>query len=302
MISAVFMGTPEAAVPSLNALPEVASVDLVVTRPDRPRGRSRRLQPPPVKEAANRLGLQVAQPENAAALAELMERRSFDVGIVVAFGMILRPKVLAVPRQGFLNVHFSLLPRWRGAAPVERSIMAGDSETGVTIMAMDEGLDTGPIISQLSTPIGPHETGGELRERLAGMGAELLIDTLPAWITGELATTPQEEAKAVYAARIEPEDRLITPDMAVDRACNRVRALAPAPGARLSVDGELHKLLQCRTSAIRIAPGQWAVAESRPVVGLADGAIEIEQIQPPGKREMPGEAWLRGRDLPSPRP
>lgn len=296
------MGTPEAAIPSLEALADIATVELVVTRPDRPRGRSRRLQPPPVKNAAQRLGLPVVQPESSRALVELMESRSPDLGVVVAFGMILRSEVLARPRRGFLNVHFSLLPRWRGASPVERAIMAGDTDTGVTIMAMDEGLDTGPIVSQRPTPIGAEETGGELRTRLAALGADLLARTVTGWMAGDLAAVPQDDSEAVYASRIEAEDRLITPEMKVVEACDRVRALAPRPGARLSIEGEFHRILKCRPSPEPLGPGRWARIDGSPAVGLADGAVEVLLIQPPGKREMTGEAWLRGRRLPSSSP
>lgn len=298
MISAVFMGTPEAAVPSLRELADIAQVDLVVTRTDKPRGRSRRPQPPPVKESAEALGLDYAQPANAGELNELLEGRSFDVGVVAAFGMILRPQALAVPRHGFLNVHFSLLPRWRGAAPVERAIMAGDEETGVTIMAMDEGLDTGPIVSQLPVPIGHDETGGQLRDRLAVLGGELLAETLAGWVEGDIPAVPQDEDGATHAPRIEAEDRVITPEMSVTEVYDRVRALAPAPGARLSIDGEYHKILGCRPAPFGLAAGEWAERNETPYLGLVDGALEIATIQPPGGRPMSGEEWLRGRRLP----
>lgn len=292
------MGTPEAAVPSLQRLADVATVGLVVTRVDKPRGRSGRPQPPPVKEAATELGLEVAQPAGSREVAELLDGRSFDVGVVTAFGMILRPEVLSVPRHGFLNVHFSLLPRWRGAAPVERAIMAGDEETGVTIMAMDEGLDTGPIVSQLSVPIDHDETGGELRERLARLGADLLAETLPGWLEGRLEATPQDDERATYASRIEAEDRLIDPGSAVSETVDRVRALAPRPGARLQIGDEYHKILRCRPAPFPLPPGEWTQRKGTPFFGVADGAVEIVTIQPPGGRPMSGEEWLRGRGLP----
>lgn len=292
------MGTPEAAVPSLQKLAEVATVELVVTRVDKPRGRSGRPQAPPVKEAATELGLEVAQPTNSREVAELLNGRSFDVGIVTAFGMILRPEVLAVPRRGFLNVHFSLLPRWRGAGPVERAIMAGDEETGVTIMAMDEGLDTGPVVSQLPVPIAHEETGGDLRNRLARLGAELLAETLPGWLEGRLEATPQDDEQATYASRIEAEDRLIDPDGQVKETVDRVRALSPRPGARLQIGDQYHKILRCRPAPFSLAPGEWAEHQGTPFLGVADGAVELVTIQPPGGRPMSGEDWLRGRSLP----
>ncbi|HEX2154920.1 MAG TPA: methionyl-tRNA formyltransferase [Acidimicrobiia bacterium] len=298
MSSAVFMGTPEAAVPSLEALHSVADIRLVVTRPDRGRGRSRRVQPPPVKKAAERLGLEVAQPENRAALGTAMEGRSFDVGIVVAFGMILPPDVLAVPHAGFLNVHFSLLPRWRGAAPVERAVMAGDTETGVTVMVMDEGLDTGPIVAQRATTIAPEETGGSLRTRLAKMGADLLAGVVPAWVAGELETESQPDRGASYASRLETADLTLDSSMSAERAAALVRALAPDRGARLEIDGVVHKILGVRPHGAGLAPGSWGEIDHRPVRGFIDGALEILTIQPPGKKPMSGEAWLRGRPLP----
>ncbi|MFP3915756.1 MAG: methionyl-tRNA formyltransferase, partial [Actinomycetota bacterium] len=251
-----------------------------------------------VKEAAAYLGLEVAQPESRMELPRLLQDLAVDVGVVAAFGLILPPEVLALPRRGFLNVHFSLLPRWRGAAPVERAIMEGDQETGVTIMEMDEGLDTGPIVAQLPIPIGEDETGGELRERLSHVGGDLLAETLPAWVDGTISPTPQDDRKAIIAPRIGPEDRLLSVELPVREACNRVRALAPEPGARLSIDGEYHKILRCRRSPYAPPPGHWQEREGIPVVGLADGGLEITEIQPPGKRAMSGEAWLRGRDIP----
>lgn len=295
----MFLGTPGEAVPSLRTLVELADVRLVVTRPDKPRGRSGRPQPSAVKVAAEELGLEVAQPSRSDELADFLRPLEIDVGVVAAFGMILRPTVLSIPRRGFLNVHFSLLPRWRGAAPVERAIMAGDDETGVTIMSMDPGLDTGPIVAQRLVPIGHDETGGELRERLSHLGADLLADTLPGWVAGEIEAVTQDESDALYASRIEPADRLITIDMSVVEACDRIRALAPRPGARLQLDGEFHKLLVCRPAPFHLAPGVWRERDGAPFLGLADGAVEVVSIQPPGRRPMSGEAWLRGHTLPS---
>jgi methionyl-tRNA formyltransferase len=297
-VRAVFCGTPGAAVPSLHALSRIAEVDLVVTRPDAPRGRHRRLQPPPVKEAALELGLPVAQPSTKSELAQLLVGRTFDVGVVVAFGMILPPEVLAAPGSGFVNVHFSLLPRWRGAAPVERALMAGDNQTGVTIMLMDEGLDTGPVLAQRRTRIEDTDTGGTLRERLAEMGAALLEETLPAWVAGEIQPVPQPDEGVTYAARLEADDRLLSTDMGVVEAWNRIRALAPDIGARLDVDGVTHKVLGASPTDADLEPGEWADVDGVPVVGFADGALAITIIQPPGKRAMGGAEWLRGRSLP----
>jgi methionyl-tRNA formyltransferase len=297
----VFLGTPEAAVPSLRALTRISQVDVVVTRPDRPRGRSRRLQPPPVKEAALELGLEIAQPANRGELSACLSERRIDVGVVVAFGMILRPEVLALAERGFVNVHFSLLPRWRGAAPVERAIMAGDETTGVSLMLMDEGLDTGPVLARAETPIALRETGGDLRDRLSLMGAELLTETLPAWVADEIKASPQQDEDVGYAAKLEAADRVIGPEMNVDDFVNRVRALAPVPAASLMIGDSPHKVLRAVPSSIRTPPGVWLEGpDGVPVLGLIDGAVALEELQPPGKRPMAGTDWLRGRELPSP--
>jgi len=294
----VFAGTPPEAVPSLEALSRVGEVDLVITRPDRPRGRSRAPRPPAVKTAAGSLGLPVAQPATAGELEEMLGTGTFDVGVVVAFGMILRPRALAAPSAGFLNVHFSLLPRWRGAAPVERAIMAGDTSTGVSIMVMDEGLDTGPVLAREETPIHPDDTGGSLRERLADLGARLLVDTVGAWVDGQLDAVPQDSSGATYAARIEPRDRLVSADMSVGEFVDRVRALAPTPGARLKIGMEYHKILSAAPADNGPDPGEWGSSQAHPMFGVSGGSVLIQEIQPPGKRPMTGEEWLRGRRLP----
>lgn len=298
-VRTAFLGTPEAAIPSLETLARVSDVQIVITRPDRPRGRSRRIQSPPVHDAARELGLEIEQPRSASDLVAALERRHLDLGVVVAFGMLLRPEVLALPKAGFLNVHFSLLPRWRGAAPVERAIMAGDDETGVTIMQMDEGLDTGPIVATRKTPIGPGETGGSLRNRLAGLGAQLLAETLDPWVSGQMTARPQPTEGITYAPRLEAADRHLDFSMDASDAFNRVRALAPAPGARLDIEGGPHKVLEVSAAEIPLTPGEWSVDDAGfPVAGFADGTLTIVTIQSPGKRAMSGAEWLRGHSLP----
>lgn len=297
---AAFLGTPAAAVPSLQAVSDVAEVDVVVTRPDAPRGRGRRMEPSPVKVAALEMGLDVAEPGTRADLVSSLADRDLDVGVVVAFGMILPPEVLALPRHGFVNVHFSLLPRWRGAAPVERAIMAGDSESGVTIMEMDEGLDTGPIIARRRCPIHPDSTGGDLRQGLADLGADLLSEVLEPWVNGSIEAVAQSEDGVTYAARLSAEDRHLSADMTAEEARNRIRALAPAPGAYLEIEGEPHKILAAGISSVDLAPGEWTEVERSPHVGFRHGALEVLEIRPPGKPAMAGDAWLRGRELPGP--
>ena len=299
MTRIAFLGTPEAAVPSLRILADREEVSVVLTRPDRPAGRKRRLQAPPVKIAATELGLPVVQPESRAELLSFVESTPApDLGVVVAFGMILPSPVLNWPRHRFLNLHFSLLPRWRGAAPVERALMAGDQRTGVSVMVMEEGLDTGPVIAHESVEIGRDDTGGSLTNRLAGLGASLLAATVPAWTTGDCRAIPQQRDGATYADRILSADRHLNTNMDSEEAINVVRALAPAPGAQLIIGPQPHKILALAPSDLRTAPGTWIDMAGRPVLGFADASLEVVTIQPPGKKPMSGADWLRGRDLP----
>lgn len=300
MTRSVFLGTPLASVPALQALHDLTDIQLVVTRPDRPQGRGRRLAPSPVKVAADELGLESAQPERSADLETVVAAAGpIDVGVVVAFGMILRPEVLTVPRRGFLNVHFSLLPRWRGAAPVERAIMEGDAVTGVTIMEMDEGLDTGGIVTRQELAIPPTVTAGEMTVRLAGAGAALLAEVLPAWLEGDIRAVAQPAGSATYAHKIEAGDRRLSPQMTRTEFANTVRAMAPEPGAQLAIDEVVHKILAIEAVDAAPPPGRWLEANGRPVLGVADGGVALSRIQPPGKQPMDGKAWLRGHQLPS---
>jgi methionyl-tRNA formyltransferase len=248
-----------------------------------------------VKNAALELGLTVAQPESRAELAEgIAEHGPFDVGVVVAYGRILRPEVLEQPAHGFVNVHFSLLPRWRGAAPVARALMAGDPMTGVSIIVLEEGLDTGPVLTAQAIDILPDDNAGTLTDRLATVGARLLAEVLPDYLTGELRPVPQTDEGATYAEKIEPEDRVIDPSADVDTVVAQVRGLAPVPGATLVIDGTPHKILAVRPASHEMAAGSWVAVGDRPIVGLGDGAIEVVTIQPPGRNPMSGEDWLRG--------
>ncbi len=290
------MGTPREAVPTLRALVGPYDVGLVVTQPDRPRGRSATPQSPPVKETAVELGLQIAQPESTEELLASLQRSGpFELGVVVAYGRLLPPAVLEVPTRGILNVHFSLLPRWRGAAPIERAIMAGDQMTGVTIIRIDEGLDTGPVLTAQAVDIRPEETGGELKERLSRLGARLLIGAIAPYLSGDLRPVPQVDEGATYATKIEREDRVLDPEGAAAQFINKVRALAPSPGAVLNIDGEDHKVLSARLHPYLPLPGTWQVVEGVPVVAVGGEGVEIVSLQPPGKRVQSGEEWVRGR-------
>lgn len=293
----VFMGTPEAAVPSLHAVAEAQDVVAVYTQPDRPKGRGRREAPSPVKVAAHHLGLEVAEPRNLRSTEEVHRLRAYrpDVVAVVAFGQILTPEILEVPELGCVNVHFSLLPRWRGAAPVERAILAGDAVTGVTTMLMDPGLDTGPVLLTASEPIRDDDTGGSLTERLAGLGATLLVRTLEGLQGGTLAPRPQPDDGATYAQKIQaPEGELDFSEPAEDLA-RRVRALHPHPGAYTSFRGKRLKIWTAVPEGGEGTPGEIVeVAEPGPLVACGSGRLRLDEVQPEGKRRMSGQDFVRG--------
>lgn len=297
MTRAVFMGTPEAAVPILDALRDVAEVALVVTRPDRSQGRSKRLVPPPVKDAAVGWGLDVAQPTRAAELFEAVAAAEPAVAVVAAYGRIIKPELLDLPAHGFVNVHFSLLPRWRGASPVARAILAGDDVTGVSLMVMDEGLDTGPIIEMIETEISPSDTTGTLTGRLADLGADMIRSTLPAFLDGGSVPMPQDDARATAAAKIEVEEAFVDPmrhsAAAVDRA---VRAFNPKPGAWALVEGERFKIHRVVPSdAESPEPGVAEVRGGEVLLGTRTGAVRLLDVQPAGKPAMEAQAWMNGR-------
>lgn len=292
----VFMGTPEAAVPTLAALVQECDVNLVVTQPDRPRGRSKTPQPPPVKEWALDHALVVAQPVKASDLDRaLLDHEPFDLGVVVAYGRILGSRVLAIPEHGMLNVHFSLLPRWRGAAPVARALMAGDSMTGVTIMRMDEGLDTGPVLTAQAVDMMPEENAGALTRRLAGLGARLLAGSIAPYLDGELESFEQSDDGVTYAKKIDAADRPLEVGADPDTIVNHVRGLAPRPAASLDIDGERHKILAARRHVATPDQGVWMDVGGVPVVGFAGGGVELIELQPPGRKPQSGADWLRGR-------
>jgi methionyl-tRNA formyltransferase len=296
MTRIAFLGTPGAALPSLRALARAHEIPLAITRPDRAAGRGRALTAPPVKTEAARLGIEVAQPTTSGEIVQALESAGgLDLAVVVAFGRIITPEALAVPARGMLNVHFSLLPRWRGAAPVARALMAGDPMSGVTIIRLDEGLDTGPVLTAQAVDIGDSEVAGELSERLAVLGARLLIDAIPSYLSGHRAPVPQSDEGMTYAEKIEPAERSIRVEGARKTEIDRVRALSPEPGAVLSIDDVPHQVLRAQPHEAAPTPGTWLAVDDVPVVGLGDGGMELVEVLPPGKRPMSGEAWLRGR-------
>lgn len=295
MTRVVFLGTPASAVQAFEAVAGRFQVVAVVTQPDRPKGRSGKPQPSPVKQAALRLGLTILQPANGQELSSLLsEVGSFELGVVVAFGMMLRPEVLAVPPRGFLNLHFSLLPRWRGATPVVGAILAGDRQTGVTVMVIDQGLDTGPILAQASAAILPTENAGSVTDRLAHLGASLMVESIPLYLDGGLKPQPQPHEGVTYAPRITAEDRKLNLSDSPSLIVNRVRALAPKPSAYLSFDGLFCKVLEARVIAMPLAQGECAASDGGLACGVGGGSVELVVVQPEGKKVMTATAWIRG--------
>jgi len=296
-IRTVFMGSPDFALPSFRALAETLPVVGVITQPDRPAGRGRTLTPPPVKLLAQSLGIPVIQPEHMRqpGTMEQLFAWSPELIVVTAFGQILRPAVLDLPRYGCLNVHASLLPRWRGAAPIQAAILAGDKESGATIMKMDPGIDTGPILVQRSLPILPADTAATLSERLAALGALLLTEVLPAYLHGDLSPTPQSEAGATYAPMLnKAEGELDFTQPAVQLAC-RVRAFNPWPGAFTYWNNQLLKIHQAHVAdTAGKCPGKHLVIDNLPAIATQEGVLVLDTVQPAGKKPMSGAVFLQG--------
>ncbi|HEX9855179.1 MAG TPA: methionyl-tRNA formyltransferase [Acidimicrobiia bacterium] len=292
---AAFLGTPVAAVPALAALVDVADVVTVVTRPDQPRGRSGRAVPPPVKVGAAEWGLRVAQPSSHDELLAVLGPLRLDIAVVVAYGRILRPAVLATTRVGFVNVHLSLLPRWRGPAPVERAILNGDPTTGVSLMLLDEGVDTGPVISAIETPIADDETGGSLTARLSFLGAQILDDSLPDYAAGRLQPAPQMAAGASQAPLLTKDEARITLAVSPDHAVRMVRAFHPRPGAWIATEDGRVEIESAAISSENVASGVIEASQGRPVLGLTGGSIELSAVRPEGRTVQSGVDWMNGR-------
>ena len=300
MARIVFMGTPEFAAPVLEALVDAHQVVGVVTQPDRPAGRGRRLVPSPVKQLAVERGLPTFQPNSLRppeAVAHLATWEP-DVIVVAAFGQILRQDVLDLPPHGCLNVHASLLPRWRGAAPLAAAILAGDEVTGVTIMQMDAGLDTGPTLSQEKVPIRPDDTRATLGERLARLGAELLVDMLPAYLSGNLVPRNQPDEGATYARQLRKEDGLLDWSLPAIELDRRIRAFTPWPGAFTTWHGRTLKVLQATPLPAThqdVPPGTVVALGDGAAAVTGSGALSLEEVQLAGKRSIDIDAFLRGQ-------
>ena len=295
----VFFGTPEFAVPSLEALlGEGFDVVAVVTQPDKPHGRSRSTAvPPPVKTAAEAEDVLVLQPERPGdpAFVERLRALAPDIGVVVAYGHILKPDLLGLPRHGMINVHPSLLPELRGAAPVEWAILNGLEHTGVTILRMEQGLDSGPILLQIPHDIDPEVTGGELSEHLSEMGAQALVEALALFDTNGLKPHAQEQARATYAPKLTRETAHISWADPAARVARLIRALDPRPGAWTELDGREVKLFGARVVEGRGAPGEVQQADHALRIATGQGAVEVEEVQPAGKARMAAAEWIRGR-------
>lgn len=298
---AVFFGTPAIAVPALRALGEVAEIVGVVCQPDRPAGRGLNLQPPAVKVAALELGLEVHQPVKVKTgnLAEWLSERTPDVALVMAYGRILPPAVLAAPRRGCLNLHASLLPRWRGAAPINWSIIHGDQETGICLMQMDEGLDTGPVYTRRVIAIGDEETAGELSERLASAAADLVRAELERAVHGWVEAVPQEHEQSSHAPPLERADGALSFSKTARDLVNLVRGLSPRPGAHTLLNGKPLKVGQARLSDLPAvgAPGTVRVEQKRVLVSTIDGSFELVRAQVEGRKELPALDLVNGRAL-----
>jgi methionyl-tRNA formyltransferase len=299
----VFAGTPEFAVPPLEAL-HAAGHDLVAvyTQPDRPAGRGQALTASPVKRRALEFGLTVEQPATLKAPGAVERLRAFDADlmVVVAYGLILPQAILDVPRSGCWNIHASLLPRWRGAAPIQRAILAGDAVTGITIMQMEAGLDTGPMLLVRETAIGPRELGGELHDRLSHLGAEAIVAAIRDWQAGRITPVTQPADGATYAAKLNKAEARIDwaqPAVAIDR---QVRAFNPWPVAETTWDGKQLRVWQCEPERLAAGAAPGTVLESsggRIVVATGEGAVRLLQLQLAGRRAMSAAEFLNASTL-----
>lgn len=296
----VFAGTPAFAVPSLSSLLE-SEFDIVgvFTQPDRPAGRGRRLTASPVKQLAERTGLAVHQPhrlQDSSVLA-LLEELDPAVMVVAAYGLILPPSVLAIPAHGCVNVHASLLPRWRGAAPIARAIEAGDAHTGISLMQMEAGLDTGPVLATARIPIEPDDTAAGLHDRLADLGARLLVEKLPAYLAGELPGIPQDHSQATYAGKLQREEAVIDWNAPAAVVSNKIRAFNPWPVAETRIAQQRLRIWHAMPVAERhhAQPGTVLQADSKGlIVACSEGGVSLTRLQRIGGKVLAPREFLNG--------
>ncbi len=301
----IFAGTPVFAAEALEALVAAGHVvSCVLTQPDRPAGRKLQAQASPVKQLAIRLGIRVLQPASLKDPGIQEELRAMvpDVMVVAAYGLILPQAVLEIPRLGALNIHASLLPRWRGAAPIQRALLAGDAETGITIMRMDAGLDTGPMLLREAVPIDGQDNAGSLHDRLAGLGARLIVTALERLQAGSLPELPQPKDGATYARKIDKAEARIDWQQSAQELSRKVRAFSPSPGAVTTVDGKEIKIWRVRESTtatapppVQLQPGEiCAVSDEAIRVACGSGELELLELQRPGGKRLPVGTFLRG--------
>ncbi len=300
MAAVVFMGTPEFALPALRALIARHEVTGVVTMPDRPSGRGRALHISPVKQLALEHGLPLLQPRSLRrdeAFADLC-RWHADVFVVAAFGQILPQRVLDIPSRGSLNIHASLLPRWRGAAPMQAAIRNGDTHSGASIMQMEAGLDSGPVLAQQAVPLAPDETAQSLHDRLAPLGAELLMAMLPDWLAGGIDAQTQDEALVTLAPQLRKQDGLIDWSLTADSIERQVRAYTPWPGSFTAWGGRQLKILEATVATGAAAPGQIVAYEAGIAIGTGAALLLPLRLQLAGRSAQACDAFLRGqRDI-----
>jgi methionyl-tRNA formyltransferase len=293
----VFMGSPDFSIPILKALAEKQQVVGVVTQPDRPAGRGKQLKAPPIKILANELGIPVIQPQKLKdpGVKEQLLEWNPDLIIVAAFGQILRPWVLDMPKYGCINVHASLLPRWRGASPIQAAILHGDAATGVTIMKMDPGIDTGDILTQAEVQILADDTGSTLSGRLSTLGASLLMDTLPGYLDGSIPPQKQDERKATYTGMIKKEAAFLDCTLTAAQLERTIRAYQPWPLARIVVNRAEIAITKARViTGLNVEPAKPYIYQKKPAVGAGNGLLVLDEIIPAGKKAMSGQAYLNG--------
>jgi len=291
------MGSPEFTVPILRKLADKYQVVGVVTQPDRPSGRGRNLKSPPIKLLAEELILPVIQPPKLHEPEAMENLRHWapDLIVVAAFGQILRAEVLSLPHFGCVNVHASLLPRWRGAAPIQAAILNGDEQTGITIMLMDPGIDTGPIISQASIPISNEDTAGTLTSKLSELGANLLIDSLTGYLDGTLRPRPQDGSLATFAPMLKKESGLLDFKQSSVDLERKIRAFNPWPGTYSFWKEQILKIHRAHAIQSSLEPvGKRIIYQEFPAIITSQGILVVEELQPAGKNSMPGNIFLRG--------
>lgn len=293
----IFMGSPDFALPSLQSLHEQFEVCAVVTQPDRKAGRGKMLTPPPVKQLAQKLGLEVYQPGSLRSdkAVEQLKNYNPDVIVVAAFGQILRQNVLELPPFGCVNVHASLLPRWRGASPINAAILHGDSATGVTLMKMDAGLDTGPMLASESILIPEDLSAGEISDQLADLGGRLLAEHLPKYFADQISPTPQDDDFSTYAPMLKKVDGKLDFDKSALQLARQIRAYDPWPGSFTTWKEKPLKIHEAHAAAGKpTSPGKHAIIEALPAIQTADGLLVLDILQPAGKNRMDGATFLNG--------